>query len=71
MKYDEKQAKIQAKALSQDVAGGLAAYLAPLVERLTGLLDKRLVRTFIGLIEVIISFRGYRHGLLSSELGGY
>lgn len=71
MNYDEKKANVQAKTLSEDVAKRLEVYLAPLVERLTGLLDKRLVRTFVGLIEVIISFRGYRHGLLLSELGGY
>jgi hypothetical protein len=71
MNYDEKKEKVQAKALSQEIAKRLEAYLAPLVVNLTGLLDKRLVRTFVGLIEVIISFRGYRHGLLLSELGGY
>jgi hypothetical protein len=71
MQYDVKRGKVQAKALSQEVAKRLEDYLAPLVTRMNALLDKRLVRTFVALIEVIISFRGYRHGLLLSELGGY
>lgn len=62
---------MQAKALSQDIATRLEAYLAPLLSSLHAVLDKRLVRTFVRLIEVIISFRGYRQGLLLSELGGY
>jgi hypothetical protein len=71
MNYDEKQPQVQAKALSQDITKRLEAYVAPLLTSLHVVLDQRLVRTFLGLIEVIISFRGYRHGLLLSELGGY
>ena len=71
MNYDEKKGKIQAQGLSQEVAERLEAYVAPLVTSLNTVLDKRIGRTFVGLIKVIISFRGYRHGLLLSELGGY
>ncbi len=35
------------------------------------MLDKRLVRTFLATIEVIITFRDRATGLLLSELGGY
>lgn len=71
MKYDAKEAQGQGRALSQDITTRIEAYVSPLLSHLTTLLDKRLVRTFLGLITVIISFRGYRHGLLLSELGGY
>ena len=33
--------------------------------------DKRLVRTFSGILQVIMQFRYSTHGLLLSELGGY
>ncbi len=69
MKYDAKEAPGQGRTLSQDITTRLEAYVSPLLSQLTTLLDKRLVRTLLGLIAVIISFRGYRHGLLLSELG--
>jgi hypothetical protein len=39
--------------------------------QLDGVLDKRLVRTFLATIEVMITFRDRANGLLLSELGGY
>lgn len=71
MKYGAKPERTQGRAVSENVATRLEEYLAPLLASLNSLLDKRLVKTFLGLIAVIISFRGYRHGLLLSELGGY
>jgi hypothetical protein len=71
MKYDRKTEQVQGKAVSQEIATRLEDYLSSLLISLSELVDKRLVKTFLGLVGVIISFRGYRHGLLLSELGGY
>jgi hypothetical protein len=62
MNDDEKKGKLQANGLSQEVAERLEAYIARLVTSFSAVLDKRLVKTLVGLIEVIISFREYRHG---------
>jgi hypothetical protein len=39
--------------------------------QLDAVLDKRLVRTFLASIQVMITFRDQANGLLLSELGGY
>src|SRR6266702_3018387 len=44
---------------------------APPVPPYDAVLDKRLVRTSLATIEVIITFRDRANGLLLSELGGY
>ena len=62
--YDEEQ---MAQGLAQD----LAMFLFPLLVRLDQLLDKRLVRTFLETIQVILAYRDRVGGLLLSELGGY
>jgi len=62
--YDEEQ---MAQGLAQD----LAVFLFPLLVRLDQLLDKRLVRTFLETIQVILAYRDRVGGLLLSELGGY
>lgn len=49
----------------------LEEFLQPLLLQLDQQLDKRLVRTFLQLMQVIISFRHSTQGLLLSELGGY
>ena len=49
----------------------LASFLFPLLVQLDAVLDKRLVRTFLATIQVIITFRDRANGLLLSELGGY
>ena len=46
-------------------------FLAPLLEQLDTVLDKRLVNTFAGLCQSIIRLRSRSTGLLLSELGGY
>lgn len=56
-----------AQGLGQD----LARFLYPLLVRLDQVLDKRLVRTFLQAIEVMISFRDRMHGLWLSEMGGH
>ena len=62
--YDEQQ-------MAQGLAEQLAVFLFPLLVRLDQLLDKRLVRTFLETIQVILAYRDRVGGLLLSELGGY
>jgi len=57
--------------MAQGLAEALARFLFPLLVELDTLLDKRLVRTFLTTIQVIITFRDRANGLLLSELGGY
>jgi len=45
----------------------LAPFLFPLRVELDRLLDKRLVRTFLQIIAVILTFRDRANGLLLSE----
>ncbi len=59
------------KALSSEMNQRLEDFLGELIGWLDEKLDKRLVRTFIGLIQVILIFRDRPNGLLLSELGGY
>jgi hypothetical protein len=59
--------------VAADVAQGLgmqlASFLFPLLVVLDQLLDKRLVRTFLGSLQSILAFRDRIHGLLLTELG--
>jgi hypothetical protein len=57
--------------MAQGLGEALARFLFPLLVELETLLDKRLVRTFLATIQVIITFRDRANGLLLSELGGY
>jgi hypothetical protein len=54
-----------------EMAQGLYAALAPLLIELDARIDKRLVRTFLQSVAVILTFRDRVNGLLLSELGGY
>jgi hypothetical protein len=56
---------------SQELAQLLENYLSPLLIVLDGLLDKRLVRTFVQCCVAIMRFRNNKQGLLLSELGSY
>src|SRR5439155_16588608 len=58
-------------AIGPGLGEALARFLFPLLVELDTLLDKRLVRTFLATIQVIITFRDRANGLLLSELGGY
>ncbi len=60
-----------AAQMAQGLGAQLGSFLFPLLVQLDGVLDKRLVRTFLATIEVIITFRDRANGLLLSELGGY
>lgn len=71
-KYPNYQQGKQAQAeISDFLARELATFLQPLIKWLDERMDKRLVRTFVQTVAVIISFRHSRYGLLLSELGGY
>ncbi len=58
-----------AEQIAQGLTRELAHYLYPLLVRLDQLLDKRLVRTFAQLIDVILIVRDRPNGLLLTELG--
>lgn len=64
-KYNEEE------KVSQAVSQELVEFVRPLLAELDAALDKRLVRTFLGLLQVILMLRHNRYGLLLSELGGY
>jgi hypothetical protein len=49
----------------------LTEFLAPVVEWLDTLVDKRLVRTLVASIIALLEWRNRAHGLLLSELGAY
>jgi hypothetical protein len=49
----------------------LGQFLAPLVLPLDRVMDKRLPRTLVQTVQVILTFRDRVNGLLLSELGGY
>jgi hypothetical protein len=49
----------------------LEAFVEPLLVELDQCLDKRLVRTFLTTLQVIVQFRHRAQGLLLSELGAY
>jgi hypothetical protein len=49
----------------------LTQFLAPVVEWLDTLVDKRLVRTLVASIIALVEWRNRAHGLLLSELGAY
>ncbi len=60
-----------AAELAQGLYAALARFLAPLLIELDARIDKRLVRTFLQTVAVILTFRDRVNGLLLSELGGY
>lgn len=57
--------------ISQVLATKLRTFLLPLLIDLDQQLDKRLVATYLALVQTIITFRDRANGLLLSELGGY
>jgi hypothetical protein len=60
-----------AAEMAQGLYTGLARFLAPLLIELDARIDKRLVRTFLQTVTVILTFRDRVNGLLLSEMGGY
>ena len=64
-KAEEKQEK------SKEVERQLVKMLRPVLGELKQRLDRRLVKTFLGLVMAIVMHRHRNNGLLLSELGGY
>ncbi len=57
--------------IARDLGDRLEAFVRPLLIELDRHIDKRLVRTFLSTLQVIVQFRQGSQGLLLSELGGY
>jgi hypothetical protein len=64
-KAEEKQEK------SKELEQQLVKMLKPVLRELKQRVDRRLVKTFLGLVLVIVMHRHRNSGLLLSELGGY
>ena len=72
MEHAARKAEDQAsEGKSEEIERLLVEFLSPLLVTLDGMLDKRLVRTFVQAVMAIVSFRHGSHSLLLSELGGY
>jgi hypothetical protein len=65
------QGKQASDAVARSFGKRLEAYVRPLLIELDKSLDKRLVRTFLKTLQVIVQFRHRAQGLLLSELGAY
>jgi hypothetical protein len=65
------QRKQVSGAVARSLGKRLEAYVRPLLIELDRSLDKRLVRTFLQTLQVIVQFRHRAQGLLLSELGAY
>lgn len=64
-KTEEKQAK------AKEMESRLVKYLKPVLSELNEKMDRRLVKTLLGLVMAIVEHRHRNNGLLLSELGGY
>jgi hypothetical protein len=67
----EQELPYEAADIAQGLGIQLATFLFPLLVTLDGVLDKRLVRTFLLSIQLILTFRDRVHGLFLSEMGGF
>lgn len=63
--------KYEARQVALEMQSRLSQFVAALMSKLDEQLDKRLVRTFLQTLQVILMFRHSSYGLLLSELGGY
>lgn len=63
--------KVEKKQDSREVADKCWQYLKPFLEQLHKLVDRRLVKTFLDLVLVILMHRNRNTGLLLSELGDH
>jgi hypothetical protein len=64
-KVEEKQER------SKELEQRLVKMLWPVLRKMQQRVDRRLVKTFLGLVLAILMHRHRNHGLLLSELGGY
>ena len=67
----DKQKGVEKQERAEECEGHLVRYLLPVLGDLNQRMDRRLVKTFLGLVMAIISHRHRNNGLLLSELGGY
>ena len=64
-KAEEKQAQ------AEELESRLVKYLKPVLSELNEKMDRRLVKTLLGLVMAIVMHRDRNNGLLLSELGGF
>lgn len=57
--------------VAQSLSQQLSAFVLPLLTWLDGVLDLRLVQTFLATLHALLEFRHRNNGLLLSELGAY
>ncbi|GLV55871.1 hypothetical protein KDH_27150 [Dictyobacter sp. S3.2.2.5] len=57
--------------MAEGLYADLARFLTPLLIEIDTRIDKRLVRTMLQTVMVILTFRDRVNGLLLSEMGGY
>jgi hypothetical protein len=69
--FNNKRKETERQAKSKVLEEGLVKLLWPLLVEMKQRLDRRVVKTFLGLVMVIVIHRHRNHGLLLSELGGY
>ena len=69
--YKDKRKEAEKQEQSRQVENQLVNRLWPVLVKLNEALDRRLVKTFLGLVMAIILHRHRNNGLLLSELGGY
>jgi hypothetical protein len=69
--YKDKRKEAEKQEQSRQVENQLVKRLWPVLVKLNEALDRRLVKTFLGLVIAIILHRHRNNGLLLSELGGY
>ena len=68
---EDKRKETEKQERTRQVEVQLVQMLWPVLVRLKQKLDRRLVKTFLGLVMVMILHRHRNNGLLLSELGGY
>jgi Transposase DDE domain len=69
--YEDKRKKAEKQEKAQALEEKLVKRLWPVLVELKQEVDRRLVKTFLGLVMAIVMHRHRNHGLLLSELGGY
>jgi hypothetical protein len=67
----DKRKALEKQVKTEEVENQLVKYIRPVLNTLNAKIDRRLVKTFLGLVMSIIRHRHRNNGLLLSELGGY
>src|SRR5215470_8656413 len=69
--YNNKRKREEKQEKSKELEKQLVKMLWPALGEMKQRVDRRLVKTFLGLVLAIVIHRHRNHGLLLSELGGY